>query len=40
MACLLCLAHHNRYEQNFQSLNCFPIQCVVWNEVKLFTCVT
>ena len=36
MACLLCVAHHNRHEQNFQSPNCVPIQCVVLNEVKLF----
>ena len=35
MACLLCVAHHNRHEQNFQSPN-FSKQCVVLSEVKLF----
>ena len=36
MACLLCLAHHNRYEQKFSKSKLFPMQCVVLDEVKLF----
>ena len=35
MACLLCLAHHNRYEQNFSKSKLFPnTMCSLeWSEV-------